>query len=497
MYKEIGRKITSLTLLSILLASGITFAIPGAMPVAEAAHNANLFVSSENSQFSNYFAGPQVIEVVINDNDIKTLDDAHGEPDVTVNGKKLRMAQATDGSWYGYFADRTQAQLADDIANQGPAGEGTDFGAFCDATSAATAGGPSFTETVGVAFAKAPASSTQGQTTPLGTCTSGPTGGLLNHVVRENKTLNSNVATTVSGQIGLNEAGWPVIQLYDFSVGGNVEIKYNRGGGTQTTTLTFDTIPSNLITHTFDRTTYPRDAEVHVTMSDPQLNIDPTDEDSWTWNSLGTNNTLFYQLFDENGAADADGNATAGNNLIGNLTNLMFEKNGRLTLNQAAQGSTVTELSDNNDQVFPSLTIGGSPSQPITFLELERRSGIFGNYDEADNANLDILVNAQRGKSATIRYNDVSKSIIVGFGFGTVDITAPDGAWGSGEEIPVTLVDSDANKNSRADEDLDLNANSTSLIPALKIGNPFTLKSGDRAILTTGTETTGVGSVPV
>jgi len=48
MNKEIGRKITSLTLLSILLASGITFGIPGAMPAAEAAHNANLFVSSEN-----------------------------------------------------------------------------------------------------------------------------------------------------------------------------------------------------------------------------------------------------------------------------------------------------------------------------------------------------------------------------------------------------------------------------------------------------------------
>src|SRR3990172_5761267 len=130
MNKELGRKITSLTLLSILLASGVTFAIPGVMPVAEAAHNANLFVSSENSQFSNYFAGPQVIEVVINDNDIKTLDDAHGEPDVTVNGKKLRMAQATDGSWYGYFADRAQAQLADDIALIGGAGEGLDLENF-------------------------------------------------------------------------------------------------------------------------------------------------------------------------------------------------------------------------------------------------------------------------------------------------------------------------------------------------------------------------------
>ena len=62
--------------------------------------------------------GPQVIEVVVNDSDIDDTDDANGEPDVTVNGKILRMAQAVDGQWYGYFADRTHAQTADDTVLQ-------------------------------------------------------------------------------------------------------------------------------------------------------------------------------------------------------------------------------------------------------------------------------------------------------------------------------------------------------------------------------------------
>ena len=110
MNNELGRKITSLTLMTIMVAGGMTFAAPGFMPVAHAA-NANLFVSAENSQFDNYMSGPQVIEVVVIDSDIVDTDQSKGEPDVTINGKKLRMAQAVDGNWYGYFADRTQAQI--------------------------------------------------------------------------------------------------------------------------------------------------------------------------------------------------------------------------------------------------------------------------------------------------------------------------------------------------------------------------------------------------
>ena len=85
MNNEIGRKITSLTLMTIMVAGGLTFAVPGVMPAHAA--NANLFVSAENSQFDNYMSGPQVIEVVVIDSDINDTDEAKGEPDVTVNGK--------------------------------------------------------------------------------------------------------------------------------------------------------------------------------------------------------------------------------------------------------------------------------------------------------------------------------------------------------------------------------------------------------------------------
>ena len=58
---------------------------------AYATHNSNLYVSAENPSFNNHFAGSMVIEVVVNDSDLKDIDDGIGEPDVTINGKDLRM----------------------------------------------------------------------------------------------------------------------------------------------------------------------------------------------------------------------------------------------------------------------------------------------------------------------------------------------------------------------------------------------------------------------
>ncbi|MEX1151847.1 MAG: hypothetical protein WEB28_07220, partial [Nitrosopumilaceae archaeon] len=87
MNNEIGRKITSLTLMTIMIAGGMTFALPGAMPVAHAQANANLFVSVEESFKPDRFGGAMVVEVVVNDPALKDTDETESEPDVTVNGK--------------------------------------------------------------------------------------------------------------------------------------------------------------------------------------------------------------------------------------------------------------------------------------------------------------------------------------------------------------------------------------------------------------------------
>jgi hypothetical protein len=496
-----------------MLAGGLTFAAPSMMPVAHAA-NANLFVSAENSQFNNYMSGPQVIEVVVIDSDINDTDQGKGEPNVTVNGKKLRMVQAVDGNWYGYFADRKMASIADSTSTI--IGEGLDFGTLCaTGTTTETAVGITISDTVGIAIpvsgtglAGQNGSSTGGALTTQCTSTNDNATGRMN-VVREAKSINLALTSADSaGQIGLSNSDegassiWPFVQLYTLSAGGNVVVKYNKGGGAQTTTLTFDTV-DQFASASLDRAIYPQTAQIHATITDLWLNIDPTDEDSWTFGTNAGNTTggkgTFYQVFNENG--DLDGANVDGGviNIDSSLGSLMCEDNCRLLVNANKQGSSnpVLTLQTNDDsqisQTGAGNTIGannatafsvdgvggseflGAGSVPVTITEQGPNSGIFGTYDESDVSALKITSNAKRGTSATIDYNAAPVTILVGFSFATVDIQPTDAEWTSGEEIPVIIVDGDANKNSRADEDLDLFDTNVQLIPALETGDPFTI----------------------
>ena len=450
-----------------MVAGGMTFAVPGIIPAAEAA-NANLFVSAENSQFNNYMAGPQVIEVVIIDSNISDTDEAKGEPDVTVNGKILRMVQAVDGNWYGYFADKTQADTADDIQNANP-GFGLDFGDYALGNTTDLAEGPdgfesgfSITDTVGAYF---------------GTTTSESKTGNLN-VIREAKDPNTSLGANKTGQIGIDATHWPFIQLYTLNPTGNVVVQYNKGGGPQTTSLTFDTV-DGFAGIDLDRTTYPQGAQVHVTVTDTWLNIDPTDEDSWTWETNSTSplaGNAYYQIFDE--AGNTPGLDTNDALKVAPVTSsdaLMQEDAVfKLTLDQQNSGQNVIEIYDNSDSVA---TVDGLDS-PVTLTEQGPKSGVFGSYDESDDSVLRITDDARRGTSAVVDYNDTPTTVLVAHDFATIDIQPSNDDWASGEAIPVVLMDADANKNSRADEDLTLSEPDTALIPSLVTGDPFTLGEG-------------------
>src|SRR3990172_2737719 len=510
MNNEIGRKITSLTLMTIMIAGGMTFAMPSVMPAAYAQSNANLFVSVEESVISDRFGGPMVVEVIVNDPDLKEIDEAESEPDVEVNGKNLKRPKADDGNWYGYFADRTKALTADGLAFT--AGTSLDFGSGCTAASASAIGGVSYSDTVGVFFADAPAVAGAG----LFAC-AGVFGGFVDiqNVIRENKTLNDNVLAGGIGQLGYTM--WPVIQLYDFTAGGDAIIKYNIGGGSpQISTIEFD---NSLDDHpksggTLDRSDgkYPRGASVHGTLNDVLLNIDPTDEDSWTFGSNATNSSTFYQVFNEDGGhaldlAPVDGNPdTAPFNVQPFLASLDYgdlgvlkvnpdkDTSGTFVLNVRDNDNTnVTNVGDANDATTPfvlSSVLGGT-SVPLTFTETESSSGILENTDEGDISDLFVTRNAKRGTTATIDYNDKAKSIIATLYFGSLDLDASalGGEWNSGEEITISLDDKDLNLNSKSDEDILLSDAAFPLIPSLQIGNPITLEDAAKGALVPGFST--------
>ncbi len=382
--------------------------------------NQNLYVSAENSLFENHFAGPMVIEVMVDDSDISSLVGSVQEPDVTIDDNKLNMVQSDDGKWYGYFADKNQAQKADSLV--GLPGYGLDFGEFCSNTSSIT--GLSLLETSGFIIPRDISSSSNGEEA-LVTCTGDVSSSdqLINNVVREAPTLNTQSNST--GQTGIDEDVWPLIQLFDINSGDNVTVKYEKGS-TQSVELTFDTV-DQFVTISLADTFYRPGENVTIDISDPMLNIDPTDEDSWTWATISGSDGLFYQLFDEDGAQDADGTSGAVKiNDEQNLSVFMFDDNGSLLLNPNSQSASdvVAILQDNDytvleDKYTSDATIDlGTDSishvnYPITLTEMSSNSGSFVNYDANGVTNLIINPEAESGRSATIEYNKQSSTILV------------------------------------------------------------------------------------
>lgn len=442
----------------------IIFIIP--VIQAEASTNPNLFVSAENSEFENHFSGSMVIEVIIRDNDIRDTDEGKGEPDVTINGKELRMVQSTDGNWYAYFANVDKAQSADSTV--GLDGKGLDFGIFCNRNTSPSVFGISLSDTDGFFV-------------PRSDCTGNPTALDLNNVVRKSKSINTNPAVP-TGQIGLDPIAWPLVQLFSFS--NNVIIQYNPAGEAQRVELQYDDIQNiSIIT---DRELYPRNSEVFVTINDFQLNQDPTDEDSWTFNVKSPVST-FYQAFDSNGQKSAAG--TSGLvNLIPHLSSLGFENNGEFSM---SLGSVVELKSNSNQNDETSIDDGTPPptyAQIVTLVEQGPNSGIFESFDNSDQSTIGITPNAPRGEKGIISYNQDSVSILTGFITGSLSLVKPElkiennlQSLSPGTKYNLTLLDPDQNFNTGYPDDLNVFRDS-SLIPTLKIGSPATLEKSSNVI---------------
>jgi len=382
------------------------------------------------------------------------------------------FVQATDGNWYAYFANVEKAKVAD--ATQAvDSGEGLDFGVFCSRDTSSSVFGISLSETDGVAVPQSDGltSFTNGGSS-FSQCTDSPTGSTnLNNVVRKAKSINTN-SNIPTGQIGLNPNAWPLIQLYSFD---DVTIQYNPGGPSQQVSLEYDEMQN--ISLSLDRDLFPKNAEVFLTVNDFQLNQDPTDEDSWTFNINSTLST-FYQAYDNTGSSSANG--TSGLvDLVPHLSSLGFEDNGKLSVNLGS----VIELQSNDEQPDTNVfDVSQTFSEILTLVEDGPNSGIFDNADKNDQSTLGILGDAPRGQAGSIEYNKKSISVLTGSSTATFSLnptlTIGDGyqSLKPGTEYPIVLVDPDQNFNSGARDDLDAFRDS-SILPTLKIGNPITLEN--------------------
>ena len=453
MNNEIGRKLTSLTLMTIMLAGGMTIAAPSMMPQAAAA--GALYVSAENAMFGNTFGGAQIIEVVVFSGQNET-DEEQAEPIVKVDENLLRMAQGNDGNWYGYFGDSTAVAAADTATNN------LDFGIDHDPAyiigDVSEAVNVYVNATTGV-ITNPPVLSTYNNTAQTAAFATGgnPAFGIGQIGLVE---TSSDLAAS-----GANEKEWPMIQLYDFTEGDyTFDVVFEQAGADERVTLTHDSSDlDDYASLELDRNAASQGSDVHLTITDNQLNIDPTAEDI----------IIFKVTAGSESVSFTDRDATATYRAYDNY----FDDNGVLIIDYDANSIGTNVLV--NDATLDDVTADAN----LVFYEYGENSGIFFNTDDNDDSNLDIASYAKRGTTATFDYNDSAQSLIVAQDFGVIDMDAGSvgDEWNSGEALTVTLIDQDLNKNTLVDEDLTMkNTTRTHLIPSLQIGSPLSITtSGD------------------
>ena len=436
MKNEIGRKITSLTLMTIMLAGGMTIAFPGFTPDAYAV-NANLFVSAENT--GSNVDGAQIVEILVIDDD---LDDA-AFPDVTVNGDAVAMVRTNDSNWYAYIADTGAVKKVDNIAINP---SGIDFGAGTAVTA---------TEACSI--------------------TSNDSG--ATHVYCDDSG-NQNVPASSKGS---DNADWPFIQTYAFS--STIEIQYNKAGGAQIATLDFDDNADGL---SLDRSHYPLGATVHVTIGDHRLNIDPTSADIWTWDM--TNDNKYYGAVEVD--RDIGGSPLDGSSILYSqqTDQVCADCSVSITPNRldtSPNAPDILVVSEVDNRPLPTNIVNSTDNDALTPTEAAKwftvrevggpNTAVFSSTTLAEESILAIsdAEDVRRGASAIITYDGDDMDVIVQHSEATIEIQSPDDVWTSGLAIPIVIVDGDVNKNSRDSDDVDL-TDPDSIIPTLITGNPFT-----------------------
>ena len=200
----------------------------------------------------------------------------------------------------------------------------------------------------------------------------------------------------------------------------------------------------------------PVGGQVHVTVSDFRLNLDPTGADEWVVYTDGST-----AAYNDNGA-----NAiTDGENWVGVFGGL----GGKLTV---TAGDGVVDITD-------------APTTPpvgtITLTETGANTGVFTSENADGGSN--IVATGDENDSFTIKYADDSVQVLIGDFVSTLEMIADD-TWDSGESLTVRLTSENLNTSTLDDASIGI----ADEFPVLILGEPITLKDLDFA----GTDGDGV-----
>jgi len=468
-----------------MLAGGMVIAAPSMVPEAAAA--GQLYVSAENATFGNTFGGGSVVEVIVKDPNRSDTEVAEAEPTVYVDNQQLRMAQGVDGYWYAYIGayDNNAGAAIDGATGFDAVFNNLEYGIQVadnligqDHLAIRGAADSDVTHYASAVMLNGGMTNT--------TIANPPTLSDYNHtsnVGGDPITSNADQTSTL-GQIGINGTEWPFIQLFDFTQG-TFDIVLSQAGQDEIVTLDYDSSGlDGFAGIESDRLSATQGSDVHLTITDQALNIDPTNEDVVIFYvpEAGTAGTVSFT----NGTSP---NLSAHNALVATAVNDYFQTsyiaesmgfgdNGVLKINYDANGistNVFTNTATADDTAAKS--IGGAADYYLVFVESGDNTGIFGNTDDNSESNIEVNSSAKRGTTATIDYNDSAVSFVVANSFGDLDMdeSSIGDEWNSGETLAVTLVDQDLNKNTLSNEDMVMTKAYNSTIPSLQIGSPITL----------------------
>jgi hypothetical protein len=468
--------------MAIMFAGGMTVAAPSFMPGVFADFSETDGMLSVSSV---YIQGGAILEVVVNDPNIAVTDqDIAAGATIDIDGTNYIMNQGSNGKWYVYAVDLSVSADLDDN------GTGLEYGTKCTAglgvntghgaekgNSLGTRGAANIignTASDATVWAEAERGGTANagiDTITSGSCvninnaqaTNDDTAGttsrtLLSAAVLQNAPSLSNWngaaanSTTIDlGQRGhsLNNSGygsWPYILAFEFPAdtlveyGSNaINVEFGNTAG-ETSISVLNNSPSD-------------ETHIHLTITDPALNIDPTTADKWRFN-LAAPSSANHQVFFANNDTDTHG----GNSQISlaEMGAAGFSGNGFLKNSTGSALSIADGLRD------------------VMMVESDVNSGVFESW--ATNGTSQIVTVDEIGgdKKVVFTYGGDSADMIITYNNAELSFDAGAGDWIATETAYVTVNDPDANKYPGVAESLTI-GDEDSVIPTIKMGSPLTL----------------------
>jgi hypothetical protein len=478
--------------MAIMFAGGMTIAAPSIMPGAAAdfgVSDGQLSVSSE------FIQGASILEIVVNDPDLSASgDNINNGAEVTIGGTSYDMVQGVNGKWYLYVVDQSISALLDADAKgmefgvQCTKGMGTNGSANIIASgttvwteavpnnglaladgNTSVAMGPDVTTAMFIAGSGGSGSNTtpgycldlDGMTETNDTGTATPRSKLSASVLQDAPTLSDHDDTqTDLGQRlhALNSSGygsWPYILAIELNSDNIIEY------GSDMVNVEFgNTDDEASITLTNQNPAGYH--EIHLTVTDPGLNLDPTFADIWILDAAAESDSTSVLIFANNGTNLAMTEAERGE--------MQCSENCRLYNASGVLHDSVTG---------PDGLAKGSNTVKLT--ESSENSGVFESFDLNGESEIEVLGSAASDGVIVWDYAGETVDMIITYNDAGIDFSS-DGDWVSGSAVSVTINDPDMNFNPLSDETLDV-GDERRVIPTIVMGSPKTLADGSNSCL--------------